>query len=394
MKTIKSNLAVNPLASLNLLKLKIITRLLAGFVVFFMYASCAVAARTEAGTIAFVQGSVTIMRETKRGVFVDAGVGDKVSEGDIIKTGKNAKAEVNLSDGSVIHIAAASQMQLKQYIVDSKTANRKVVVATNEGKLRFVVSKVIKAAAKAESKWKTTDFTIETPTAVAGIQGTDFVVTVSRGVSNIAVFEGYVRIGSVSYRVQGSITLAANQASTVKKDEAPKQEDVKTVTEAQKTLLQLETTPQQQAAAGAAPTADEASQIQAALQAVIDELGKAQEGKTPEQLVAAALAAGLDVNQTMTATIEQGIDLPAAIAAASSQGVNAADTIQALLNSGETLNDIVQAAQEAGLTNDQIIQAAQDVGVPVDKVTEATKAPTINVDPKTTTTPAGSESAP
>ncbi|OGQ57179.1 MAG: hypothetical protein A3J24_00255 [Deltaproteobacteria bacterium RIFCSPLOWO2_02_FULL_53_8] len=351
--------------------------MLAAIVMVFLFAGYASAA-SIAGTMSFVQGTVFVMKETKRNIFVQASVGDKLAEGDIIKTTKGSKAQVTLGDGSVIHIAANSQMQLKQYMVDRNRAERKIVVATTEGKLRFVVSKVVKAAATAESKWKTSEFTVETPTAVAGIQGTDFVVTVSRGHTNVAVFEGYVKIGNASYLIKGSITLSANQSSTVKKDETPS--EVKTVTDAQKNLMQLETTKQEQASA--TPTAAEAAEIQAALQAVIDEIAKGGEGQKPEDIIAAALAAGLNVNQTMQATIEQGVDIAAVFAAAEKEGVDSEDTIQSLIEQGQPLDMVIKAATEAGVSKEAIIKAAEDAEISSDAINDSFEKTVIEVEPQ------------
>lgn len=376
---------------LKILERKVTAHLFAALVVALFCASSALAAEPVAGHIAFVQGKVSIMREFHRKGFVAARVGDALSAGDVIKTGSKAKAQISLDDASTIYVAANSQMQLKQFILNRNAGDRKVAVSVIEGRLRFVVSKVVKVSANNEGKWKSSSFTVETPTAVAGIQGTDFVVTVSRGHTTVAVFEGYVKIGNASYFVSGTITLGANQASTVKKDEKPT--EARTLTDAQKDLLKADTTPQVQAqgdapvAIPAAVIAEENAKIQAALQAVVDELTRADaEGLPIDRLINNALAAGLNVNETITAAVKIGADPGAAVAAAIKAGYPADSVVAAALAAGAPLNTVVQAAVAAGATRSDVANGAQSSGRPADEVASALSAQVFTFTPAAGTT--------
>lgn len=354
--------------------------------------SCApvLAADTAAGTVAFVQGRVTIMKEGgKRGAFSDARVGDEVRAGDIIKTGADSKAQITLRDYSVIHVAPNSMMQLKQFVLNRDSGTRNVVVSATEGRLRFVVSKVVKVSSvSGEDNGKDSSFSVQTPTAVAGIQGTDFTVTVSRTHTTVAVFEGIVKVGNVSYLIKGSITLGANEASTVKKDKQPTKPV--TLTDAQKNLLKLDTTnletvkkdaafakndedadkkdeggaKKKDEAAAKGVSDDEAAQIEAAIKAIVEALSRDNaEGATPEQMIEAAINAGLNVNETMEVTIDAGVDPGKAVYAAIDAGYEADQVIFSALESGAPLNIVIEAAVQGGASEKDVVEGAKDAGV-------------------------------
>ncbi len=154
--------------------------------------------------------------------LVDVKPGDAVFLGDTVKTGEDMRAQIQLSDGSIVTVAPNSSIQMKGHLVDREQGVRNSVMKALKGTIRFVISKVFRPhAAGSEIKWKDSNVTIETQNAVAGVRGTDLVVTSGEHDTEIAVFEGAVSVRSSSSSVNGAIMLGADQVTSVEKGKSP-----------------------------------------------------------------------------------------------------------------------------------------------------------------------------
>ncbi len=139
------------------------------------------------GTFKRVEGNVDILRASQS-VPVAARVGDPVSLGDAIRTKRKSKAEVQFNDESVIQLAPESRIVIDEYSFRSNGSRERGVLSLLRGKVRSIVSKV-KAAVVAVGGGDSA-FQIKTPTAIAGVKGTDFIVFYERGVSGVIFIEG------------------------------------------------------------------------------------------------------------------------------------------------------------------------------------------------------------
>ncbi|MBI9082520.1 MAG: FecR domain-containing protein [Desulfobacterales bacterium] len=162
-------------------------------VVAFLFPMTAQAA--PVGNFTAVKGSVDISGAD--GLSRPAQVGDPVLEGDIVRTKSKSRVEVLFGDGSILRLAPNSRIEVSQY--DMGGAQDMGILKLFRGKVQSIVKR---AAGFFGNKGNR--FEIHTPTAVAGVRGTDFFTWYSDGQSGAAVKEGTV------------YTYAANRPNQVK----------------------------------------------------------------------------------------------------------------------------------------------------------------------------------
>lgn len=139
------------------------------------------------GLMMIVKGQVQVVRQKEQPV--NSRVGDKVYPEDTIITGKDSRTKIVMNDRNIINVLPETKIRIDQYINNRKEKN--VRLSLFEGKVRTNV----------EQKYDNNEnkFEIKTPTAVAGVRGTQFVtgflkmnntttVTTLRGE---VVFRGY-----------------------------------------------------------------------------------------------------------------------------------------------------------------------------------------------------------
>src|SRR5574337_1178074 len=143
--------------------------------------------------------AVNIVRVGKNG-YAKAKIGDALFAGDTVKTGHGVKARIELADKSIINIGSDSILQIKAHLFVPAEARRNYVFKSLKGVIRFIIAHTFKPGNNGAPAvpWKDSNVTVETATAVAGVRGTDFVVSsITDGpapVVEIAVFEGLVRV--------------------------------------------------------------------------------------------------------------------------------------------------------------------------------------------------------
>ncbi len=140
------------------------------------------------GILRVVKGDVQI-KSAKTGTASRARIGEKVFPKDIISTGKDARAKIVMVDNNEINVSPNSQIEIQHYEYDPAAGKKEVLLNVLYGKVR----------SKVEQKYdgKTSKFQIKTPSAVAGVRGTDFITsyTPSTNSSSIVTFEGRVEFG-------------------------------------------------------------------------------------------------------------------------------------------------------------------------------------------------------
>jgi hypothetical protein len=120
----------------------------------------------RAGTVKSVQGDVWLVGGNA--VPRAASAGDAVAAVDRIRTGPGAGAGVVLRDGTSIVVGPSSELDLKDFRFDATTQDGGLLVSLLRGSLRMVSGLIGKNHPEAVR--------VETPTAVIGIRGTDFIV--------------------------------------------------------------------------------------------------------------------------------------------------------------------------------------------------------------------------
>ena len=124
-------------------------------------------AAVRAGTAKLVKGQVSVS-DGSRERRLEAG--DALSARDAVITGADGSASFVLRDGTVIVVGPSSRMELREFAFDSTTYQGNMAVGVVRGTMRMVSGLIRKTRSEAVS--------IETPTALIGIRGTDFIVDV------------------------------------------------------------------------------------------------------------------------------------------------------------------------------------------------------------------------
>ncbi|HMN67443.1 MAG TPA: FecR family protein [Bdellovibrionales bacterium] len=140
------------------------------------------------GVLRVVKGDVQI-KSAKSGQNARARIGEKVFPKDVVITGKDARAKIVMVDNNEINVSPESQIEIQHYEFDPAAGKKEVLLNVIYGKVR----------SKVEQKYdgKTSKFQIKTPSAVAGVRGTDFMTgyNPSTRSSQVVTFEGRVEFG-------------------------------------------------------------------------------------------------------------------------------------------------------------------------------------------------------
>ncbi|WP_413289575.1 FecR domain-containing protein [Bdellovibrio sp. HCB337] len=152
------------------------------------FASSAAFAEPMYGVLMVVKGSVKI---TNAGKTADGKVGGKVYEGDKIATGADSRVKIVMSDRNVINVSPDSEMVIAKYENDAATGKKDVELNLLKGKVRNNVEQTYDG--------EKNKFLIKTPTAVAGVRGTQFLAGFdpSTRMTSIVTFKGSVNLASV-----------------------------------------------------------------------------------------------------------------------------------------------------------------------------------------------------
>lgn len=206
-----------------------------------LLSGCSRVRTDEYAMITFMIGDVT-----KNNAVVQ--IGDVLKEKDVIQTGAESFCDIKIGD-SLIRVKQKTQVVMSSLIRQGDLD--KTTVDLNSGKMLCKPKKLIKSET----------FLVKTPTAVAGVRGTQFTVEAdTNGTSRIKVFEGKVKVAKRVTELDESIPLVLELAPDVKKEEKvviTRQEVEKTEKEV-KAIMQSE------------PAKDK----KAAIEAVIKKAGK------------------------------------------------------------------------------------------------------------------------
>lgn len=136
-----------------------------------------------------------------------AAAGAKVLWGDLVTTDHGGRARITLDDGSILNVGSESQMRIVQH----DAASQRTQVQLAYGRLRASAVRLARAGSS---------FEVRTPTAVAGVVGTDFVMEFVNELSSIHVYEGSVNFCNLGGQC---ITIGAGFSSIVRGNQSPTQ---------------------------------------------------------------------------------------------------------------------------------------------------------------------------
>jgi len=127
--------------------------------------AAAARAQSEAGTFAAVQGTVEVQRTAG---WQPATIGMPVLVGDQVRTGANSRTKVVFRDDSVLDVAPNTEVTLQAQFFDESNRRYRSLLRLAVGKIRAWVSEYYHAPRAR--------YEVETPTAVAGVRGTEFII--------------------------------------------------------------------------------------------------------------------------------------------------------------------------------------------------------------------------
>lgn len=128
--------------------------------------------------------------------------------GDSIKTGANSKARIVLEDGASLLIGPLSMFTISSVTIDDATEKQNASFSLDSGKVRSNVNKLGTAGST---------FEVKTPTAVAGVRGTDFMVEIDPDTedSDVTVFDGEVEFGSPQEARESRVRIGKDQGARI-----------------------------------------------------------------------------------------------------------------------------------------------------------------------------------
>lgn len=156
----------------------------------------------EIGKVSALTGRADVSRAGS--AAVELKIEDGVSQADVIRTKKNSRLVLTMVDGSRLTMAENTRLELKHYQVEGKPAG---LLKVSRGRLRAFVSKVF--SSRSES------FQVRTPTAVAGVIGTDFAVIVEALFTRVVVFQGIVSVRNIDPNIPKREILKKDQSTVV-----------------------------------------------------------------------------------------------------------------------------------------------------------------------------------
>lgn len=164
------------------------------------------------GRFTHIFGEVKIKREGAD-VWVQARKGFTVAEGDVVKTGKTGRAEITFGSGEVMRMVENSEVEISQ-----------VLITETRSFIRRIFLKIGKFYFEMKRKLSIRTPTVETPTAVVGVRGTEFGIKVKylgKQETEVFCFEGKVWVRDI--KEEKEVVLEQYMMTTVQYQSFPSQ---------------------------------------------------------------------------------------------------------------------------------------------------------------------------
>jgi len=159
------------------------------------------------GVFMVVKGDVKV---EKNGKQTPAKLGMKVIEADTIIAGKDSRANIVRQDKNVLNISTESKIFIEKYVSNEATNEKNVTLNVLYGKVRSTVNQ------KYDGEKNT--FHVKTPSAVAGVRGTDFISSYQPDTkqAQFVTFEGHVEVGKMdgTGKITNAVMVNPGQTTT------------------------------------------------------------------------------------------------------------------------------------------------------------------------------------
>jgi len=165
----------------------------------------------EAGTVAEVAGQVEVQHD---GVWGAVALGQIISQGDSLRTG-TGRVRVVFQEGSVLTMGEESEILIAGSLFDRSSGVAQTLWRLIGGSARAVVGEYYKTAGSR--------FQIETATAVAGVRGTEFIITFDpvAELSEVVGIEGRVEVNGLIDRLGNTVFVTAQELTSIARGQYP-----------------------------------------------------------------------------------------------------------------------------------------------------------------------------
>jgi hypothetical protein len=161
---------------------------------------CSTEQADEYAVVMFMMGDVTKNNATIT-------IGDPVNQSDVIKTGAGAFCDIRIG-GSVVRIKEKTKVVFSSLVHSGIAEN--TTIGLDEGKMLCRPKRLI----------KTENFMVKTPTAVAAVRGTQFIIEAdAQETTRIKVFTGKLKIARRIEQLEGSVDRILEIAPEVEEQE-------------------------------------------------------------------------------------------------------------------------------------------------------------------------------
>jgi len=169
-------------------------------------------AAQEVGQVVAAEGTAEILRGT---AVTPAQAGIAVAKGDELRTGRPGRLRVMFQDQSVVTLGDDSRLTVDEQVFDPERSQAQSTVSLVKGKVSSIVS--------AYYNWSGSKYEVKTPTAVAGVRGTELVVIYDDDLDSTEVlgFSGQIRVHSLVDPDAPWVLVTAGQVSTVARNRPP-----------------------------------------------------------------------------------------------------------------------------------------------------------------------------
>ena len=168
-------------------------------------------------TLVEFEGEVFIQKHDEE-IWLPVEVDIPLEEGDGIKTGKDGHAEILMDDGSMVKLEKNTEITIRELAADYQTRSISSSLFLWFGRALSNITKFTS---------KNSRFRISTPTLVAGVRGTEFIVeSTDSNMTEVGVFDGKVAVGSLDKEgkliKESEVFLAKGFQTSVKKGKRPR----------------------------------------------------------------------------------------------------------------------------------------------------------------------------
>jgi len=166
----------------------------------------------EVGTIAALEGSGELGRG---GNWTPATIGGVIQQGDELRTHRPGRMRIVFQDDSVLTISDESQVVVDEQVFNPAAGKARSVFGLLQGKVSALVSEYYHQPGSA--------YQIKTATAVAGVRGTEFVVTYqsTEDVTEVAGISGRAEVHSILDPTGHGVLVSARELTTVARGQFP-----------------------------------------------------------------------------------------------------------------------------------------------------------------------------